>query len=73
MIDLNIFNCITIIIMMMMVMIIIIIFKKKVRFEAFSVLKHHPKNHLHLSCNDLDGGADVTFTSQSLGGSGGPE
>ena len=29
-------------------------------------------NYLHLSCNDRDKGAEVTFTLQSLGGSGGP-
>ena len=31
------------------------------------------KNYLHLSCNDRDKGAEVTFTLQSLGGSGGPK
>ena len=30
-------------------------------------------NYLHLSCNDRDKGAEVTFTLQSLGGSGGPK
>ena len=29
--------------------------------------------YLHLSCNDRDKGAEVTFTLQSLGGSGGPK